>query len=104
MLSPFSPYRKAFFFLLDGARADVFADLLARGDLPNISRHVAERGIASTATTSFPSVTISAYTPLLCGQFPGRANIPGLRWFDRRAYAQSPFSLRRFRVYLGLEA
>src|SRR5207248_1055062 len=99
-----APYRRAYFFLVDGARDDVFAELLRRGDLPHIARTIVEPGIATTATTAFPSVTVSAYTPFLTGNFPGRANIPGLRWFDRDAYAESPFSLRRFRCYAGAES
>ena len=35
----------------------------------------------------FPSVTGSAYTPFLMGLHPGRAGLPGLRWYDRRRSA-----------------
>ena len=31
-------FDRAFFFLLDGARVDIFEELLAKGDLPNIAR------------------------------------------------------------------
>ena len=36
--------RRATLFIMDGARPDVFDYLAARGDLPNISRYVLERG------------------------------------------------------------
>jgi len=95
-------FRRAFFFLLDGARVDTFSELLARGDLPNLARYVIEPGAMRPATTVFPSVTGVAYIPYLTGLFPGRANIPGYRWFDRERYHKRPVSLMRFRNYHGL--
>jgi hypothetical protein len=95
-------FERAFFFLLDGARVDLFKELLEAGDLPNISRHLVEPGTFRAATTVFPSVTGVAYIPYLTGMFPGRANIPGYRWFDRDRYQKRPVSLMRFRNYSGL--
>jgi hypothetical protein len=95
-------FSRAFFFLLDGARVDLFSELLERGDLPNLSRYLVEPGAYRTATTVFPSVTGVAYVPYLTGMFPGRANIPGYRWFDRDRYQRRPVSLMRFRNYHGL--
>lgn len=97
-----TPLRRTFFFLVDGARVDVFADLLRRGDLPNVSRYLVEPGAFRSAVTVFPSVTGVAYIPYLTGVFPGRANIPGYRWFDRREYARTRLSRFRFRNYHGL--
>ena len=48
-------FERAFFFLLDGARTDIFEELLARGDLPNIARHLVEPGGYRPATTVFPT-------------------------------------------------
>jgi hypothetical protein len=95
-------YTRAFFFLLDGARVDLFTELLQRGDLPNLSRYLIEPGSFRAATTVFPSVTGVAYVPYLTGLFPGRANIPGYRWFDRDRYQKRPLSIMRFRNYHGL--
>jgi hypothetical protein len=95
-------FRRAFFFLLDGAREDIFSELLERGDLPNLARYLVEPGSYRPATTVFPSVTGVAYVPYLTGLFPGRANIPGYRWFDREHYRRRPVSLMRFRNYHGL--
>jgi hypothetical protein len=95
-------FRRAFFFLLDGARVDLFEEFLKRGELPNISRYLVEPGAFRPATTVFPSVTGVAYVPYLTGMFPGRANIPGYRWFDRDRYQRRPVSLMRFRNYHGL--
>ena len=41
-----TPLRRTFFFLVDGARVDVFEDLLRRGELPNVSRYLVEPGDA----------------------------------------------------------
>ncbi|HZS40205.1 MAG TPA: alkaline phosphatase family protein, partial [Polyangia bacterium] len=91
-----------FFFLLDGARIDLFREYLQKGDMPNIARYMIEPGSFRAATTVFPSVTGVAYIPYLTGLFPGRANIPGYRWFDRDRYQRRPVSLMRFRNYHGL--
>ena len=99
---PSARFSRAFFFLLDGARLDLFREFLDRGDLPNISRYLVEPGRFTSATTVFPSVTGVAYVPYLTGLFPGRANIPGYRWFDRDRYQRRPVSLMRFRNYHGL--
>jgi hypothetical protein len=95
-------FDRAFFFLLDGARVDIFEELLNKGDLPNFARLFATPGTYRPATTVFPSVTGVAYIPYLTGMFPGRANIPGYRWFDRERYQRRPLSVMRFRNYHGL--
>lgn len=97
-----APFRRAFFFLVDGARVDVFEDLLKKGEMPHVSRYLVEPGAYRPAITVFPSVTGVAYIPYLTGLFPGRANIPGYRWFDRREYARRRLSRFRFRNYHGL--
>jgi hypothetical protein len=94
-------YDRAIFLLLDGARADVFAELLAAGELPNVSRYLVEPGAHRSATTVFPSVTGVAYAPYVTGCFPQRTNVAGVRWFDRRTYARRKVSMNRFRNYVG---
>jgi len=95
--------RKCIFILADGARADLFEYLLSRGDLPNISRYIVDRGSYVNGVSVFPSTTGPAYLPYLLGKFPGRCNLPGIRWFDRKEYGTRKFSLNRFRSYIGLE-
>jgi hypothetical protein len=95
-------YDRAFFLLLDGARTDVFRELLAKGDLPNVSRYFIEPGSHGEATSVFPTVTAVAYVPFLTGRFPGPANIPGIRWFDPSCYGRKRLSAYRFRDYTGL--
>lgn len=96
--------RKCVFFLADGARMDVFEHLLERGELENVGKYVVSPGKFLKGVTVFPSTTGPAYTPYLLGRFPGRCNLPGIRWFDRRRYGTGPFSLRGFRSYAGPES
>src|SRR5215831_5266304 len=94
-------YDRAIFLLLDGARADVFEEMLAAGELPNVARYVIEPGGRTTATTVFPSVTGVCYATYMTGCFPRSTNLPGVRWLDRRQYARKKMSLSRFRNYTG---
>lgn len=66
----------------DGARPDVLAAAMDRGDLPALAQMRTEGGL-HTITTVWPSVTGVAYTPFLMGRYPGPVGLPGLRWFDR---------------------
>lgn len=96
-------YKHVIVILADGARADVMREEMAAGNLPNISRHLAEGGASLPAVTSFPSTTGPAYLPFLTGCFPGTCNVPGIRWFDKPLYDGS-LSFDRYRSYVGLES
>jgi len=98
-------FKSCIFIMADGARADVFSELLDKGDLPNISKYVVEKGCFKEAVSVFPSTTGPAYTPYILGKYPGRCNFPGIRWFDRSMYPDRNklFSFHRFRSYIGLE-
>ncbi len=98
-------YKSCIFIMADGARADVFSELLDKGELPNISRYIVEKGTYREAVSVFPSTTGPAYTPYILGKYPGRCNFPGIRWLDRSIYPERNklFSFRRFRSYIGLE-
>ncbi len=65
-------FKSCIFIMADGARADVFSDLLQRGELPNISKYILEKGSYREAVTVFPSTTGPAYTPYILGKYPGR--------------------------------
>ena len=95
--------KSCIFILADGARADLFKYLLDNGDLPNIGEYIVDRGSYSNGVTVFPSTTGPAYTPNLLGKFPGRCNLPGIRWFDRYQFGQARFSLKGIRSYIGPE-
>jgi len=75
---------RSVFILVDGCRSDVFYEMLSQGFLPNIKKHIVDRGVVvKNAVTVFPSTTGPAHAPFLTGAFPGPLNIPGIRWFDR---------------------
>jgi arylsulfatase A-like enzyme len=91
--------------LADGARADLFERLLAAGQLPEIQRHVIDRGGYRRASSTFTSTTGPAHLPFLTGCFPGTGNVPGYRWFDRAAYRPGlPAGPWCLRSYNGPEA
>lgn len=95
---------RCLFILADGSRPDVFTELINQGDLPNISRHLKERGSFVKGTTVFPSTTGPAFLPFLTGNFPGTLNIPGIRWLDRARQPVGPAFWRAVRSYVGLES
>ena len=85
--------------------ADLFERLLAAGELPNIQKHVIDRGAYRRASSTFTSTTGPAHLPFLTGCFPGTANVPGYRWFDRAAYRPGlPAGPWCMRSYNGPEA
>jgi Type I phosphodiesterase / nucleotide pyrophosphatase len=97
--------RSCLMVLADGARVDLFEELLAAGELPNIQRHVIERGSYRRASSVFTSTTGPAHLPFLTGCYPGTANVPGYRWFDRAAYRPGlPMGPWCLRSYNGPEA
>jgi hypothetical protein len=70
--------------LVDGWRADLFREMLDSGSLPNIQKHLVDRGtMVDTCVSTFPSTTGPAHLPFITGVMPGHNNCPGLRWIDR---------------------
>ena len=70
--------------LVDGWRADLFKEMLDSGSLPNIKKHLIDRGpTVDTCVSTFPSTTGPAHLPFITGAMPGYNNCPGLRWIDR---------------------
>jgi len=71
--------------LVDGWRADLFAEMLEGGELPNIKEHLVDRGtMVEHCVGAFPSTTGPAHLPFLTGTLPGRNDVPGVRWVDRK--------------------
>jgi membrane protein YqaA with SNARE-associated domain len=101
----FSVHSRCVIMVADGGRADLMEQLLESGELPNIKRHITDRGCYRTALTVFPSTTGPAHIPFVSGIHPGTANVPGYRWlsrdthdrrrrsFDRHRSLNSPFGL-----------
>lgn len=93
--------RQLVMVVADGARSDTLFGAIDAGHLPALSR-LRDEGSAHSITSVFPSVTGPAYTPFLMGLHPGRAGVPGIRWWDRaRAVTSWPGHARS---YVGLEA
>ena len=70
--------------LVDGWRADLFKGMLDSGALPNIKKHLVDKGtLVETCVSTFPSTTGPAHLPFITGVMPGYNNCPGLRWVDR---------------------
>ena len=87
--------------LADGFRPDVLQALCASGDLPNITRYLLEEGSYHDGVTVLPSVTNVAYLPMLTGQYPGTANIPGIRWVEKSRFTFNDGFVKGHRSYIG---
>ncbi len=97
-------YKRCIVLLADGARPDVFRELCDEGKLPHCEQLFLKQGSFSKATSVFPTTTGPAYLPFLTGCYPGTCNVPGIRWFDKKAYGLGKPKLKRFRSYVGLES
>lgn len=89
-------------FVVDGAHPETMQELMSRGQLPNLQRHIIAQGGYGNAVSVFPSTAGPASIPLVTGCFPGTCNVPGFKWFDRNVPPHKRFTLKRFRDYSGL--
>ena len=85
--------------IVDGLPGDLLERELSR--LPFMRERLPYAG---RAVSCFPSTTGPAYFPFLAGMTPGRANITGIRWFDRTTPTRSRFPHRGLRSYVGPDA
>ena len=99
--SPISDIELCVFVLVDGARPDVIRQMIAAGKLPNMARYFARAGSTLTAVTSLPSTTTIAYLPMLTGQYPGTANVPGIRWVEKLDFGKPSLFHHGHRSYIG---
>lgn len=90
-------YRRCIIMVADGGRADLMTKLLNAGELPNIKKHITDRGSYRIALTVFPSTTGPAHIPFVCGVHPGTANFPGYRWLCRETHDRRRRSISRHR-------
>ena len=100
-----APYFKRFvFIIIDGAPYEIFKGLLENGDLPNIKKHVVDRGSLNKAVSVFPSTTGPAFIPFFMGLYPGTANIPGIRWLSKPDF-HPPHRFKRPGIcsYMGID-
>ena len=87
--------------LADGVRPDVLRSLAAAGEIPHIARSFYKEGYCYEGVTVLPSVSSVAYVPMLTGQYPGTANIPGLRWVDKAKFRRDKLFLKGHRSYIA---
>jgi hypothetical protein len=71
-------------FLWDGTNANVLYDMMAAGEVPNLSRLLAMgTGMGHGAMASLPSVTLANHTTILTGTHPGHHGVLHNAWYDR---------------------
>src|SRR5262245_10430082 len=97
-------HRRCLLLLVDGSRSDVFRELCEGGELPHCDRFFRQGGRFSDAVSVFPSTTGPAYLPFLTGCYPGTCDVPGIRWFDKKAYGLGSPRSKRYRRYVGFES
>ncbi|MFC1477503.1 alkaline phosphatase family protein [candidate division KSB1 bacterium] len=80
-----APDKYGITILADGFRADMFKEMLDAGELPNIKKHLVDRGtMVENCIGTLPSTSGPAHLALINGRMPGTNNCPGLRWIDRK--------------------
>ncbi len=104
MLSTKSCFKRVVFIIIDGAPYEIFKTLIENGDLPNIKKHVIDRGSLNKAVSVFPSTTGPAFIPFFMGLYPGTANIPGIRWLSKsKFHAPHRFKHPGICSYMGFD-
>ena len=91
----------AIIILADGARPDVLKRLAEAGEIPHIAESFFREGYPYDGVTVLPSVSSVAYIPMLTGQYPGTANVPGLRWVDKSSFTRRKLFLGGHRSYIA---
>ena len=91
----------AIIILLDGVRPDVLRRLAEAGELPHIARSFFDGGHSYDGVTVLPSVSSIAYVPMLTGQYPGPADVPGLRWVDKSIFTSGKLFVQGHRSYVA---
>ena len=94
-------YNKCVILLFDGARFDVFDNLLKADKLPNIKRYILSKGTFLKGYSSLPTTTGPAHIPFIYGIYPGKANVPGIRWFDKTTAKRNIMVNSSIRSYVG---
>jgi phosphatidylglycerophosphate synthase len=94
-------FSNAVLFVASGLSTGTVRDALKGGDMPNVARHIVERGGIGEVTSTFPSTFGPASMPFVTGCFPGTCDIPASRWFDRTVHPGRVLTMNRFRDYAG---
>jgi len=89
------------FILVDGARSDVMSQMVAAGEMPNTKRYITKPGANRSAVTCLPSTTSVGYLPMLAGHYPGTADVPGIRWVEKKRFGAPGLFHSGHRSYTG---
>lgn len=89
------------FILVDGARSDIMSQMVAAGEMPNTKRYITKPGANRNAVTCLPSTTSVGYLPMLAGHYPGTADVPGIRWVDKKRFGAPGLFHGGHRSYTG---
>ena len=85
--------RNVVIFFVDGFDRDVYREMMAAGELPNLDRYLARRGVTVTnAVTVAPSITYAVTTSVATGMTPGRHGILGNMYFDRHRLSYTSYN------------
>ncbi len=77
------PDRAAVVFFVDGFGRDSFERAASTGDIPNIQRHILNRGArVDYAYSALPTITYANAVTFITGLVPGHHGIIANRWFD----------------------
>ncbi len=91
----------AIIILADGVRPDVLRTLAEAGEIPHIAKSFFQGGYSYDGVTVLPSVSSIAYIPMLTGQYPGTADVPGLRWVEKASFTRGKLFLGGHRSYIA---
>ena len=83
-MPPSVEVRGTVLFFVDGVNAQIFQEMLQKGELPALKKYFVDRGLyCPRAVDSLPSVTLPNETSVVTGVFPGHHGLTGNQWFDR---------------------
>ncbi len=92
---------RAIVVVVDALRDESTYYPLDKGQLPNLSRLIQERGVVrfEKCLAALPSLTLPNHTTIFTGVYPGRHMITGNEWFDRSIDEDKPL-YKRAREYV----
>jgi len=86
-MPPSVEVRGTVIFFVDGVNAQIFQEMLQKGELPALKKYFVDRGLyCPRAVDSLPAVTLPNETSVVTGLFPGHHGITGNQWFDRDSF------------------
>jgi len=76
--------RMVLFILTDGLKPELLYGMMERGELPNFSRYLYDRGaVSDSAFTAAPSVTYALLTACVTGRYGAHSGVTAMKYIDR---------------------